>query len=207
MKERLVHLRPEEFIDIADGAQSESAFPHLAECERCRAELAGVGRTMSIAVDVDVPEPSPLFWPQLSARVGQSIDERIEADANHAWWRVWTRPRVLIPASALAVLVLVVTLAPAARSRWMASSVRTPSIAPAVAPTPMGDPATDSGDFAADPALTLVSDLSANMDLDSASAAGFAEPDSAEHAVTHMTGAELTALKQLLQAEMTRSGA
>jgi hypothetical protein len=52
-----------------------------------------------------------------------------------------------------------------------------------------------------------VSDLSANMDLDSVSAAGFADPESAEHAVTHMNTDELTALKQLLQAEMTRSGA
>ena len=200
-----MHLTPEEFIDVVDGTRSAASLPHLSSCDRCRDELATLRRTMTgvaDGADEGVPEPSPLFWTQLSARV----NERIDADADHRWWHAWTRPRVLMAASALAVLVLVVALGPATRDRWLASNSRplsTPQGAVAVAPF---DTATDSTDLAADPALTLVSDLSAHMDLDSASSDGFADPDSAEHAVTHMNTDELRALKQLLQAELKRPG-
>jgi len=191
-----MHLTPEEFVDAAEGTRSESSLPHLADCDRCRRELADLRRTMTVAVDADVPEPSPLFWEHLSARIG----ERIDAGSDRPWWQAWIRPRLLVPLSAAAVLVLIVTLAPGLRSARVA--------APAgPVPTAAVESSNDSADLAADPLLTLVSDLSASMDLDSVSAAGFADPDSAEHAVTHMNTDELTALKQLLQAEMTRSGA
>jgi hypothetical protein len=201
-----VHLTPEQFIDIVDGTRSDASLPHLSSCDRCRDELATLRETMagigpSSAGD-DVPEPSPLFWTQFSARV----NERIDADVDRRWWRAWTLPRFLIPASAFALLVLVVALGPATRNRWLLSNSR-PSPAPhkAVAVPPV-DAASDSPDLTPDPLLTLVSDLSAHMDLDSASAAGFADPDSAEHAVTHMNADELRELKQLLQAELKRPG-
>ena len=69
------------------------------------------------------------------------------------------------------------------------------------------DPSSDAADVAADPLLALVSDLSANLDLESASAAVLAEPSSAERAVTHMNTDELLTLKQLLQTELARPGA
>jgi hypothetical protein len=191
-----MHLSPEEFVDAAEGTRPEASLPHLAECDRCRRELADLRRTMAVAVDADVPEPSPLFWDSLSARIGEHID----AQADRSWWQAWIRPRVLVPLSAAALLVLIVALAPQSRDARVAAPV-------VPAPTAAVEPANDSGDLAADPLLTLVSDLSASMDLESASAAGFADRDSAEHAVTHMNIDELTALKQLLQAEMTRSGA
>ena len=52
-----------------------------------------------------------------------------------------------------------------------------------------------------------MSDLSANLDWDSAAAAGLAERGSADHAVTHMNTDELLALKQLLETELGRPGA
>jgi hypothetical protein len=188
-----VHLSPEEFIDVAEGTRSEASLPHLAHCEACRGGLADLRQAMAAAVEAEVPEPSPLFWQNLSARIG----ERIDAEADGSWWFAWTRPRVLIPLSACAVLALVIAFAPK----------RTPVSQTTASTVASVEPSNDTGDLAADPLLTLVSDLSANMDLESASAAGFAERDSAEHAVTHMSADELTALKRLLQAELTRSGA
>ena len=194
-----MHLSPEEFVDAAEGTRTDASLPHLAECDRCRRELADLRRTMAVAVDADVPEQSPLFWQQLSARIDERIDAEI-TNVGRSWWRACIRPRVLVPLSAAALLVLIVALAP---------SFRSARVAPPVGPGPVAavEPSNDSADLAADPLLTLVSDMSANMDLDSVSAAGFADPDSSEHAVTHMNTDELTALKQLLQAEMTRSGA
>ncbi len=205
-----MHLTPEEFIDIVDGTRSEASLPHLSACDRCRDELAMLRGTMaSVAgdpaddlADDDVAGPSPLFWTQFSARV----NERIDADLDRGWWHAGMLPRFLIPASAFALLVLVVALGPAARNRWLVSN-SPPSPAPqkAVATAPV-DAVSESPDLTPDPLLTLVSDLSAHMDLDSASAAGFADPDSAEHAVTHMNADELRELKHLLQAELTRPG-
>src|SRR4029453_7026562 len=191
-----MHLSPEEFVDAAEGTRPEASLPHLAECDRCRRELADLRRTRAVAVDADVPEPSPLFWENLSARIG----ERIDAASGGSWWQAWIRPRLLVPLSAAALLVLIVALAPQSRNARVTGPV-------VPTPTAAVEPSNDSGDLAADPLLTLVSDLSANMDLDSVSAAGFADPGSSEHAVTHMNTDELTALKRLLQAEMTRSGA
>jgi hypothetical protein len=196
VKKVTMHLSPEEFVDAAEGTRPEASLPHLAECDRCRRELADLRRTMAVAVDADVPEASPLFWENLSARIG----ERIDAESGGSWWQAWIRPRLLVPLSAAALLVLIVALAQQSRNARVTAPV-------VPAPTAAVEPSNDSGDLAADPLLTLVSDLSANMDLDSVSAAGFADPDSSEHAVTHMNSDELTALKQLLQAEMTRSGA
>ena len=194
-----MHLSPEEFVDAAEGTRTDASLPHLAECDRCRGELADLRRTMAVAVDADLPEPSPLFWQHLSARVGERIDAEI-TNVGRTWWQASIRPRLLVPLSAAALLVLIVALAPSFRSARVPAPVGPESVAAV-------EPSNDSADLAADPLLTLVSDMSASMDRDSASAAGFADPDSAEHAVTHMNTDELTALKQLLQAEMTRSGA
>jgi hypothetical protein len=198
-----VHLTPEEFIDVAEGTRTEASLPHLATCEACRDQLVALRGAMTVAVETDVPEPSPLFWPNLSARVSEQID----AQSHRPSWLSWMRPRVLVPLSAAALLALVVALMPYPRGGWFTSSNRTVPAPPAAASTAAIDSTNDTADLDADPLLTLVSDLSANMDMDSASAAGFAERDSAEHAVTHMSADELRSLKQLLQAELTRSGA
>jgi len=201
-----VHLTLDEFVDAVEGTRSDASLPHLADCEACRRELARLRAAMtSAAEEADVPEPSPLFWEHLSAQVG----ERIDAEPDRRWWLSWTRPAVLVPLSALAILVLVVALAPDWRGASGRSEPGTHPVLPqaTINPASATDPTGDATDVAADPLLALVSDLSANMDLDGASAAGLADPDSAERAVTHMNSDELLALKQLLQTELARPGA
>jgi hypothetical protein len=58
-----------------------------------------------------------------------------------------------------------------------------------------------------DTALTLVAQLSSDMDFDAAREAGLAARGSAEHAVTHLNREELRELQRLLQEELARSGA
>lgn len=200
-----VHVTPDEFIDLAEGTRSEASHPHLAACAACRDQLATLRGTMTLAVDADVPEPSPLFWQKFSTRLGEQID-RIDAGSYRHPWLAWARPRVLVPLSAAAVLALVVAFTANPRRTPAPTTAATTAAATAITATAT-DSTSDAADLAADPLLALVSDLSANMDVDSASASGFAERDSAEHAVTHMSTDELRTLKQLLQAELTRSGA
>ena len=156
---------------------------------------------MSAAADVDVPEPSPLFWDHFSARVRQAVDA--EGAPRRSFW---TWPRVVIPAVSVAVAVLAVAVT-LNRGNTSRAVVPLPVVLPApVAPVASVDLLVDpqTGD---DTALTLVAELSSDMDFETAREAGLAARGSAEHAVTHLNGSELRELQRLLQEELARSGA
>ena len=70
----MTHLTPDELIDAMEGLLSEERQAHLATCEQCQRELAGLSSALSEAKQVSVPEPSPLFWPNFSQRVRMAID-------------------------------------------------------------------------------------------------------------------------------------
>ena len=78
------HLGPDELIDLAEGTRPEADAPHLLVCDGCRRQLIDARAMLSAAAVVDVPEPSPLFWDHLSARVRQSVVE--EAPPRGALW-------------------------------------------------------------------------------------------------------------------------
>ena len=98
-----MHLTPEELIDFAEGTRAEAAAPHLQSCEVCRHHIVALRATMSAAADVDVPEPSPLFWDHLSQRVHEAVAAEEAPGARFpglsgfpAWvgalagsWRAW----------------------------------------------------------------------------------------------------------------------
>jgi len=114
----MAHLSPDQFVDIADGMLVESDVPHLGACAVCREQLASLRSMMSEAADVEAPEPSPLFWNQLSSRVRDAVAE--EASRRRSWREQLLQPRVWIPslAAAFAVVLLIVlqpreSLAPA----------------------------------------------------------------------------------------------
>jgi len=195
-----MHLQPDELIDLAEGTRAESSATHLAECAVCRLQLEELKATMSAAAEVDVPEPSPLFWDHFSARVRQAVDA--EGAPRRSWW---TWPRVMIPAVtvATALLAVAVTLNRGNTGREIAPVLATPA---AVVPVASVDLLSDL-QAADDTALTLVAELSSDMDFETAREAGLAAGGSAEHAVTHLTGSELRELQRLLQEELARSGA
>src|SRR5438132_12929430 len=68
-----MHLTPDDLVDLADGTRPESSAPHLASCATCRAQLNEMRAMMSAVADVDVPEPSPLFWNHFSQRVHEAV--------------------------------------------------------------------------------------------------------------------------------------
>ena len=110
------HLNEEELIDLSDGVRPECSTPHLASCESCRRQLADLRAVMSAAAAVEVPEPSPLFWQHLSARVREAVSNEERATAS-AWTPSRFGWRVVVPLVALAAVVLVAgfTLRTAAR--------------------------------------------------------------------------------------------
>jgi len=201
----MMHLTPDDLVDLADGTRPESSAPHLASCATCRAQLNGMRAMMSAVADVDVPEPSPLFWDHFSQRVHHAVETdppsrlRRFGAAGYGWFGARA-----FQASVLVVASLVIIVLAATRTKG-------PSVvyAPSVADAGPRDVWTDgvAPDTDTDASLILVASLTVGMDLESASEAGLAHDDTAEHAVTHMSDSELRELQKLLKEEMARSGA
>src|SRR6185436_3564787 len=82
------HLKDEELVDIAEGTRPESSAPHLGGCDSCRTQLHELRAMMSAAQEVDVPEPSPLFWDHLSSRVHEAV--AADGEPRRAWLTTWS---------------------------------------------------------------------------------------------------------------------
>ena len=190
-----MHLRPDELVDLAEGAGAESSVRHLATCEACRTELETLKTAMALAVDVDVPEPSPLFWDHLSRRVSEAV--AAEGSPRPGWWS-W-----LTPAGWAACTAIIIALAVNARVARVRHDVPVTPASTSIVVDTMPDPQLDD----TDPSLVLVAELTSEMDLDGATEAGLAPQGSAEHAVTHMDRGELRKLRQLLKEALANPGA
>jgi hypothetical protein len=203
-----MHLNTDELVDLAEGTRSEVSAPHLAGCDRCCRRLDDLRAMMSAAAEADVPQPSPLFWDRLSARVSDAI--AAEGAPRIAGFDVTTWRRLLTPAWAVAASIVVVVVL---SSRLMAPQPPAGSDARSAPPPPVLIVDTNAsteviGDAASDDAsLMLVASLTSAMDLDAAIAAGLAPPGSAEQAVTHMSDGELRELGRILREELARTGA
>jgi hypothetical protein len=182
--------------------------PHLAGCESCRGQLRELRAVLSAAQSVDVPEPSPLFWDYLSARVSEAVAQedarlppkRSVAATMAALFRVRAFQAGLGIAAALLIGIAV-------GSGPQAPVVIAPSLSVDVADAGAGPELLSDVNPAEDASLSVVASLTDGVDMETAREAGLAPRGSAEHAVTHMSEGELRELGRLLQEELTRSGA
>ena len=97
---------------LADLLLDPAAVPakvrtHVAECDRCRAELEGLRATMDLLDTWEGPEPSPYFLTRLDARI------REEREAEPAGWFARLRARIAYgppthvrPLAAMALTIL-----------------------------------------------------------------------------------------------------
>lgn len=193
------HLSPDQLIDLAEGTRPESSVAHLAECGECRRHLADLREMMAVAVSAEIPEPSPLFWDHLSARVRTAVAEDVEPRAS---WARWTRVlNARVVAGSLGLIGAAVVLA-------MAVTMRTGNVpAPTVAltPAPVAVPADVVTD---DPSLSLLTDLADGMDWDAAVDDGLTVPVGASDVVlADLSDAERVELRRLLREAMSAPGA
>jgi hypothetical protein len=191
-----MHLGSDELIDLAERTRPESDAPHLRSCERCRAQVEELRRAMATAAEVDVPEPSPLFWPHLSARVHDAVlAEGTPNETGRSWligWRMWP-----IGLAALAACVVAVVLT---------SRVSTPARAPAASyqaeSTAQPDALPDD-----DPALNLVADLASTLTYEEASELEIStHAGSVDEAVSGLSADERQELHRLLNDALRRPG-
>ncbi len=193
------HCTPDELMDVVDDVRDEASLPHLAACALCREQLREVRQMLLQVADAPVPEPSPLFWGHLSARVHDAVAAEAGQPARR-WWPSW---RLALPiAGVLAALALAVSVTP-----------RPPQGPPAVA---AGPPAAPPGAFgiapdaldAADASIALMLELAASLDLEAAASAGMTMTRGAtDAAVAELTGEERRELERLLNEAMGSSGA
>jgi hypothetical protein len=176
------HLTPDQLIDALDPRPSADAQRHLEGCASCRARFEELSLALQSTRDVDVPEPSPLFWQHFSARVRSAVQ------AEEAPRRGWLRLPVLAPLAGLAFVIAALVM----------------TVPSAIHPLPIDVAEAPSGDMQLnDDGWMLVADVVGDLDWDTAMAAGLSvEPGAVDRAVMELTADEQRELTALLRAEL-----
>ncbi len=209
------HLSDESLIELAEenaarpaADRSAAAHPHLAECAQCRQMFEDARAALLRLSAVDVPEPSPLFWNHLSARVHEAIES---GDAGPAPARAWLPAwgwRSAIFAGLMVTLALIAGAQIAVRRHHAQVPLSAKSVSePAydnVHVESISDPAAIQDE--ADGSWQLVCEMASSADLDTTTrAGGFAlQPGAAERAALQLTPDEQRELVRLLRAAVER---
>jgi hypothetical protein len=199
------HLSPAEFVDLAEGTLDSRRAAHAGACGACRAQAAIVQDALRLTGgDAGVPEPSPLFWNHLSARVREAVAKEPGRPSRMFGWRGF-QPDAAVFALAALVIAVVVVIPGVRRVVRPPQTVVSPD-APLVATRATvhrPEPVVDEDHAEVWAVLTAAA---ADLRLDEAHDAGMAVPPAAlERAVDGLTPDELTELARLLQSELKRS--
>jgi len=186
-----MHLTSDELLDLAEGARPVSSAPHLTVCEACRHELDEL-RSVMTTLDVEVPEPSPLFWDHFSTRVREAV--AVEASPARSWLGMGPWSWGLAAAISAVVIAMAVS-----------STVRTPEVIPPAPFSVASELGADVVSAAAvdDPSFSLLGDLADGLDWDTAAEAGISMAvGAADGAVVDLNNEERVELQRLLREEM-----
>jgi len=194
----MTHLAPDRLLGLAERDAADTTEPHLADCDRCRADVAALRDVLRAAAAVEVPEPSPLFWEQLSRRVAAAV--RREPVPLRGWWRApaW---RGLAPLGAAVVVLLAVSV-----WLWRPDAPRPPDASSATnaAEWTPGVSVAVPGD---DEAWEVVASLTEGVDVETVDATGIAPtPGSVEEAASELSVPERSELIRILRVETAESG-
>ncbi len=99
----MTHLSPSQIVDVADGRAAPAVTAHAAACRACQAKVESMLEAARLAAEDELPEPSPLFWPHLAARIGEAVRRE---PAPVASWRPWAWRLAPIGAAAAVVIVI-----------------------------------------------------------------------------------------------------
>ncbi len=206
-----MHLNSGELVDIAEGTRPEASAPHLAACEPCRTQLRDLRAMMSAAGGAEVPEPSPLFWDQLSSRVAAEVAADMQqpsrlGDVVATLIGVLGTRAFQATAVAAAGMLVIVLMSGRTSPRTDAPSAASSAAAAVAESGAAAEPLIDVT-AAGDALLMVVASFTDGQDLETVREAGLAPRGTAEHALTHMSESELRELGRLLREELTRSGA
>ena len=86
------HLTEDEVVELVDPSGQRlprTRATHAEVCESCRRRVAGLRHVMLEAGDVQVPEPSPLFWKHLTDRIAQGVVNDGGESSRPSWMDRW----------------------------------------------------------------------------------------------------------------------
>lgn len=141
------HLSRDERLLALDRALDAAREAHLAACAACRTEVEALRGVLARVRAVDVPEPSPLFWDHLAARVGDAIAREPSPAARRGWWSprlAWAAGAVVITAAGTGYLMRP-SVPPAAVIAHLAPTAVDEPVSPVIGGTSDVDLTADEG--------------------------------------------------------------
>jgi hypothetical protein len=187
------HLSRDRLLDAVEGRLDGHISGHLAQCARCRTEVEDLRATLKEVRRIEVPEPSPLFWEYLSARVRDAIaiePPRHDRGGRSPGWTRWPA------ASVLALLVLASTVVLLTRTPWRTE--RASSAGPS-SPASVRNASTESFELASGDDWQFIVDAAGAADWDAVQVSGIeARPGTVDVAISELSSDERRELVKLL---------
>jgi hypothetical protein len=218
------HLTPEELIDSRERQLAPARQSHAHDCVVCRAKLAEHDETLRDVATVDIPEPSPLFWDHLAARIRDRVaHEPPPAPARDNplsrltdWLTGWSAaPRWAFAVPVLALCAILWVGGHYGLSRG-GNSALVPGPAPTTTP-PMASTATTvpdatvatetsaAADDNAESEWALMLQMAEDVSWDDAeNSSMFVRPAAVDRALIELSAEERDRLLQLVQADLAR---
>lgn len=198
----MVHLSPEQLVDVAEGTAEVARAAHAASCESCGARVAALEEALRLAKSDPLPEPSPLVQDRLAARISEAV--RRERQSRGSWRaRFWQ----LAPVGAAAAVVIAVGLG---MQLWPAPAGLVDLALP-VPPAEFAEIGIDAGDnvqSSDDPSWALVADLTGDVAFDEAETLGVLPATGmADRALLQLDESERIELARILREELARRAA
>jgi hypothetical protein len=193
----MTHLTPDELIDVLDEALTPGRLAHLDACAHCQREVADLRGMLGEARQPEVPEPSPLFWDHLSARVRSAVDEDTATRPSRRWFE-WP---VLAPLGVLAILVIALVSAVPMGTR---DAVEPPlADGTRIATNDVANPEDVVARQDMESQWAMLDDLVGALDVDADGEAGiWLRPGSADNVVLQLSSTEQQELLRLLHEEL-----
>jgi hypothetical protein len=221
------HLTPEELIDSRERPLPPARQAHADTCAVCRAEIARLDEVLRDVAAIDIPEPSPLFWDHLSARIRDRVAHEPPPTAGREhplarltdWLMGWgSTPRWAFAAALLALCASLGWLG-WSELRRDGSLPQTPNVESvqaakghdsAAIPGAGADISAPADD--ADDEWTLMVQMAEDVSWDDAEGSSldgegsslYVRPAAVERALIELTAEERDRLLQLVQADLAR---
>jgi hypothetical protein len=194
---RAGHLTESEFIDLLDGALPSGRRAHLENCGPCAQHAAELAASAAGAQELEVPEPPPFFWTQLSARVSEAVANEAAKPSLLRWHG---RPAAWLALAAAAILIALVFL-----PRMRSDRVALPDVVAVSEPGPAELHPDDAINLDDDEAWAVVRTLAADLDDEQMGDEGVSAGVGAiEHLTLQLNEAERIELARLLQEQLSQ---
>lgn len=194
------HLNAEELVDVLESRAATRAWVHAERCADCRARVVELTAMRRAVAEIDVPEPSPLFWSHLSSRIHEAVEgERRQASPTWRWPLRFAVPAVAMTA---AVALLLASLTVLQTRTW------TPPVTlPAEFAAMLEETEVPIQTQNADPAWELVMAVAQDAQWDDLSDEGLVRPGTADLGLLQLSAEERLELARLLNEELKKTEA